>query len=74
MGQKLVSNCLWVLWDITLVRTHAGTLRALVTNEQEVTECLAVKGKGCGNARVNAGNGNALPAKGKGKGRGRGRQ
>jgi len=47
----------------------AVTLRAPVTNEQEVSDGLAVKGRGHGNARVNADNGNALPAKGKGKGR-----
>ena len=58
---------------LSLVRTRAGTLRAPVTNEQEVSDGLAVKGRGHGNARVNADNGNALPAKGKGKGRGRGR-
>ena len=59
---------------LSLIRTHAGTLGAPVTNEQEATDGLAVKGRGHGNARVNADNGNALPAKAKGKGRGRGRQ
>ena len=54
---------------LSLVRTCAGPL-----NEQGVTDSLAVKGRGCRNARVNADNGNAPPAKGKGKGRGRGRQ
>jgi len=54
---------------LSLVRTCAGPL-----NEQEVTDSLAVKGRGHRNARVNADNGNAPPAKGKGKGRGRGRQ
>jgi len=58
---------------LSLVWTWAGTLRAPVTNEQEVSDGLAVKGRGHGNARVNADDGNALPAKGKGKGRGRGR-
>jgi len=59
---------------LSLIQMCAGTLRALVTNEQEATDGLAVKGRGHGNARVNADNGNALPAKAKGKGRGRGRQ
>jgi len=58
---------------LSLVQTRAGTLRAPVTNEQEVSDGLAVKGRGHGNARVNADNGNALPAKAKAKGRGRGR-
>ena len=58
---------------LSLGQTHSGTLRVPVTNEQEVTDGLAVKGRGCGNARVNADNGNALPAKAKAKGRGRGR-
>ena len=58
---------------LSLVQTWAGTLRAPITNEQEVSDGLAVKGRGHGNARVNADNGNALPAKAKGKGRGRGR-
>src|SRR5882672_3115523 len=59
---------------LSLIRMRAGTLRAPVTNEQEATDGLAVKGRGCGNARVNADNGNALPAKAKAKCRGRGRQ
>ena len=46
---------------LSLVQTCAGTLRVPVTNEQEVTDGLAVKGRGHGNARVNADNGNALP-------------
>jgi len=38
----------------SLIRMCAGTLRVLVTNEQEATDGLAVKGRGCGNARVTA--------------------
>jgi len=60
--------------ELSLVQTCAGTLGVLVTNEQEVTDGLAVKGRGLGNARVNDDNGNGLPAKLKGKGTDRGRQ
>jgi len=39
---------------LSLIQMCAGTLRALVTNEQEATDGLAVKGRGHGNARVTA--------------------